>query len=101
MDTPEAVARIAAILANAEDASDEISTEFAEIPSLLKSIYDNGDGGYLVTRSLATAAEALIADFRAGLFELHRNMTLEADAAGVDVPPPAAKGAQPLSGGGR
>ncbi len=94
MTTEEAVAAIAAVMADAESKAANIRHAARDAKSAFQDIHDNGDAGYLRSKAFATELDALATKFEAALFDIHARMTEYAQERGVDLP-------GILSGGGR
>lgn len=94
MNTPDAVAQAAQILADCESVSHIVRDKLRALTPLFAAINANGDAGLLESRAMATKADALGTKFDADIWQLHRELTAIAVARSIDLP-------QPLSGGPR
>lgn len=92
--TEEAVAKIAEVMGDAEQKAGAIRAKVRGLKDEFEAINENGDAGYLASKSFFTSLDALVTAFEADLFNIHQEMTIYAQERGIDLP-------SILSGGGR
>lgn len=105
MDTSDAVARLGATMAKVEKRAQANIADARATRDEFKAISDNGDAPPLLTSKFYGRLVALTQTYAADLLELHHQMTEEAKARDIDVPPAAPSDDDEeigiLSGGGR
>lgn len=104
MQTNEAVASIAEVMADMERRAHANAKAARQAKDAFKAISDNDDAPPLLTSKHYARLVALTAAHAAELLALHNDMTEDAKALGIDVPPASSDDDGDigvLSGGGR
>lgn len=86
METSTAVEAAAAIMSEVEGLAHTAKGKLRDLRPLFKAINDNGAAGLLVSRALASKADAIGTTFEANVWALHQELTEIAKGLGIDLP---------------